>query len=102
MSRTEDRYRDLTKYTGRLLTDALELVQRRQLGLIERVRDLAGRYLPELPASPVSNLPLVAALPRPAPLARANFALAEALLKAQKRYTLAMLDAVASKPARKR
>jgi len=91
------RYTELTESIGERYSQAAERMRDLQVDLVERAREVTQRYLPELP-----ELPLVARLPTPYAIARANFALAETLLAAQKRYTLGVLDALAGSSRRSR
>ncbi len=82
-------YDELTEGLGSRLSDLIEQIQTLQTDAIKAVRQRVEPYLPDLP-----TLPLFADLPKPAQVARANFALAEQLLRAQKSYTLGVLEAL--------
>jgi hypothetical protein len=95
METMSNRYAELTERIGERYAGAADRLRNLQVDALERARDFAGRYLPELPELPFASRP-----PAPQAIARANFALAETLLEAQKRYTLGLLDAIAG-PARR-
>ncbi len=82
-------YNELTEDLGSRLTDLIGRIQTFQTDAISAVRERVESFLPELPTPA-----LLEDLPRPEHLARANFALAEQLLRAQKRYALGILDAL--------
>ncbi len=82
-------YNELTEDLGSRLTDLIGRLQTFQTDAISAVRERVESFLPELPTPA-----LLADLPKPAQLARANFALAEQLLQAQKRYALGILGAL--------
>ncbi len=82
------RYTELTETLGERYSAAAERLRKAQVDAVERVRDAAQRFVPELP-----ELPFADRIPSAHTIARANFALAETLLQAQKRYTLGLLDA---------
>ncbi len=82
-------YNELTEDLGSRLTDLIGRVQTFQTDAISAVRERVGSFLPELPTPA-----LLENLPKPEQMARANFALAEQLLRAQKRYALGILDAL--------
>ena len=82
-------YTELTEDLGSRLSDLIGRVQTFQTDAISAVRDRVESFLPELPTPA-----LLENLPKPEQMARANFALAEQLLRAQKRYALGILDAL--------
>ena len=82
-------YNELTEDLGSRLTDLIGRIQTFQTDAISAVRERVESFLPEL-----STPALLEDLPRPEHLARANFALAEQLLRAQKGYALGILDAM--------
>jgi len=92
------RYQSLTQNLGDSLTGAIERVQNAQIDVIESVRKRVGNVLPEIPRPAALD-----ALPSPASIVRANYALAARLLRAQQDYSLHVLEALApqSKPAAK-
>ena len=81
-------YNELTEDLGSRLTDLIGRIQTAQTDAISAIRERVGSFLPELPTPA-----LLEDLPKPAQVARANFALAEQLLRAQKRYAFGILDA---------
>lgn len=84
-----DRYEEFTEQVGQRVTEGMKQVQKAQVKAIRRIRDGAERYgLTE------RNVTFVDSLPSPRTIVKANFALAEDVLKAYKRYTLSILDAV--------
>jgi hypothetical protein len=85
-----NRYAKLTERIGERYSAAAERLRDLQVAALERVREATQRFVPELP-----ELPFADRVPSPRSIARANFALAETLLDAQKRYTLGLLDALA-------
>ncbi len=82
------KYNEFTEDLGSRLTGLIQRVQTFQTDAIHAVRERIGSYLPELPTHR-----LLEDLPKPKQVARANFALAEQLLRAQRSYTLGLLDA---------
>ena len=90
-------YADLTQRLGKIVVEGVARAQKRQIAAVRRARELVERFTPELP-----ELPLGGWLPRPQQVARANFALAEEFLKAQKSYTLGLLDALTGEKTPKR
>ena len=82
-------YNELTEDLGSRLTEVIERIQTFQTDAISTLRERVGSFLPEVPTPA-----LLEDLPRPEQIARANFALAEQLLRAQKRYALSILDAL--------
>jgi hypothetical protein len=84
------RYQSLTQNLGDSLTGALERVQNAQIDVIESVRKRIGNVLPEIPRPAALD-----SLPSPEDIVRANYALAERLLRAQQEYSLRVLEALA-------
>jgi hypothetical protein len=82
-------YARLTDRIGQEVARQLERAERGPVGALRRARARLDRLLPRLPA-----LPLVDRLPSAATVVEANFALAERVLRAQKSFTLELLDAL--------
>ena len=87
-------YNELTEDLGSRLTEVIERIQTFQTDAISTLRERVGSFLPNSFLSEVPTPALLEDLPRPEQIARANFALAEQLLRAQKRYALSILGAL--------
>ena len=87
-------YQEFVSKVSDRLHDGLDRVQQSQLDLLKSIQERAGRFAPTLPARIADRLP------DPKAVVRANFGLAERLLKSQRSFALSVLEALESKPAK--
>ena len=88
-------YQEFVSKVSDRLHEGLDRVQQSQIDLLKSFQERAGRYTPSLPARIADRLP------DPKTVVRANFGLAERLLKSQRSFALSVLEALESKPAAK-
>ena len=81
-------YEDLTQQVGDNMTEAMERMQGLQLDLVRTVIERVERFVPSLPSA------LAERLPTPASIVRANYALAQRLLDAQRAHSLELATAL--------
>lgn len=93
-----DSYTEFTHKLSETVVGGMDRLQTAQLDLIERVRETVNEYLPNLPEL---DLPFADSLPSAHQIASANFALAEDVLEAQKKFTLALLAPAKKKKGKK-
>lgn len=82
-------YAEFTREIGERVSEALKRIETAQSDAIAALRERLEGVFPEL-----QRLPFVGRFPQPLEIAQANFALAEQILRAQKNYTLGLLDAL--------
>jgi len=81
-------YLSMATDAGEQALDAVKRVQGQAISTLSDVSATVGEYIPEL------ELPFADSVPQPKEIASAYFGLAEKWLKAQKEYTLGLIDAV--------
>ncbi len=86
MAETASSYTELTERLGNGIVEQIERIQDSQLSALESIRQAVERFAPQLPNMDYSL---------PQAIGAANFALAEQLLAAQKKYALGLLESLA-------
>ena len=90
-------YTEITERLAERITSFIRRLEDAHTDAIERVRDRVDPYLPEVETPRfASELPL----PAPKDFIRANFGLVEQILRAQKSYTLGVIEALGRAPKR--
>lgn len=87
-------YSELASQLGKSWVEQIERAQELQVELINRFREAAEQWLPNLGSF---RPPQLEGVPSPVTIARANYELAGQVLAAQKQYTLGILESLAPK-----
>jgi hypothetical protein len=98
MAEQNTSYSEFMQRLSKQIVEGFERAHEVQVKAIERVREAVQPFLPDLGRI---ELPFADALPTPLSVAQANFAFAEELLRAQRSFTLGLIESLTGeeKPA---
>ncbi len=86
-------YAEFMQRMSKQVVEGIERAHEFQSGAIERVREAVRSFIPDLGRL---ELPFADALPSPQAVAKANFAFAEQVLRAQRDFTLGLIESLTS------
>ncbi len=92
---TPSTYAEFTEQLGQTLVEQIERSREAQTQALGQVRESLSQMIPN---APQMALPRLEWLPTPQAFARANFALAQTVMNAQREYLLGLFDSLVPEP----